>query len=126
VQVGEGVQAEASWSSEDHEPIPARAASDAREAASEASLGFVQQHDVLMPTLTVTETILLGMMLREHVKQKETTEAAATVASLLSELGLQSMLRSHSAPVPLLQACKRQCTCGSFSGILMHTAKSIH
>jgi ABC-type sulfate/molybdate transport systems ATPase subunit len=93
VQVGEGVKAEASWDSDSHEHIPARTSSDPRKSVSEASLGFVQQHDVLMPTLTVTETILFGMMLREYVKQKDTKEAAATVASLLAELGLQSAHR---------------------------------
>jgi hypothetical protein len=58
-------------------------------AAKETSLGFVQQHDVLMPTLTVTETILFGMMFREHVKSNETEDAAGRVAALLSDLGLQ-------------------------------------
>jgi hypothetical protein len=66
-------------------------------AARETTLGFVQQHDCLMPTLTVTETILFGMMFREHVKSRDTEDAAATVAALLSELGLQSALCCTSA-----------------------------
>jgi hypothetical protein len=60
-------------------------------AVQEASLGFVQQHDELMPTLTVTETILFGMMFREHIKSSETSEAALTVAALLHDLGLQGV-----------------------------------
>lgn len=53
-----------------------------------ATLGFVQQHDCLMPTLTVTETVLLGMMFREYVKGKEIEDAGTFVYALLSDLGL--------------------------------------
>lgn len=87
--VGEGVQAEASSSSSgEHIGVGAADATPLHRA----SLGFVQQHDVLMPTLTVTETILFGMMFREHVRSRDTKEAAATVASLLADLGLQGAL----------------------------------
>lgn len=53
-----------------------------------ATLGFVQQHDCLMPTLTVTETVLLGMMFREYVKGKEIDDAGTFVYALLKDLGL--------------------------------------
>ena len=53
-----------------------------------AELGFVQQHDCLLPTLTVTETVLLGMMFREHVKGKQVEQAGKFVHALLSDLGL--------------------------------------
>eukprot|EP00892_Ulva_mutabilis_P011926 jgi/Ulvmu1/9105/UM005_0200.1 len=53
-----------------------------------ATLGFVQQHDCLMPTLTVTETVLLGMMFREYVKGKDIEDAGTFVYALLKDLGL--------------------------------------
>jgi ABC-type lipoprotein export system ATPase subunit len=53
-----------------------------------AELGFVQQHDCLLPTLTVTETVLLGMMFREHVKGKQVEQAGNFVFALLKDLGL--------------------------------------
>ena len=53
-----------------------------------AELGFVQQHDCLLPTLTVTETVLLGMMFREHVRGKQVEQAGKFVHALLSDLGL--------------------------------------
>lgn len=56
-----------------------------------AELGFVQQHDCLLPTLTVTETVLLGMMFREHVKGKQVEEAGKFVYALLKDLGLLGM-----------------------------------
>lgn len=86
------------------EPVPPAADLSAPAAVtsiSEASLGYVQQHDVLMPTLTVTETILFGMMFREHVRSKETEAAAATVTALLEELGLQGTAPAPCSVAPL-------------------------
>lgn len=56
-----------------------------------AELGFVQQHDCLLPTLTVTETVLLGMMFREHIKGKQVEQAGIFVYALLHDLGLLGM-----------------------------------
>lgn len=86
-------------------------------ATKEASLGFVQQHDVLMPTLTVTETILLGMMFRDHVKQSETQDAADTVSALLSDLGLQSAHPMHVDNC--VSASRRLCCCSGHSAALL-------
>lgn len=65
-----------------------------------ATLGFVQQHDCLMPTLTVTETVLLGMMFREFVKGKEVEDAGTFVYALLKELGLLGAPPPPPLPFP--------------------------
>lgn len=65
-----------------------------------AELGFVQQHDCLMPTLTVTETVLLGMMFREHIKGKQVEQAGKFVYALLQDLGLSSAPPTFSNLLP--------------------------
>jgi ABC-type multidrug transport system ATPase subunit len=76
-----------------------------------AALGFVQQHDCLMPTLTVTETVLLGMMFRKFVRGKQVEQAGSFVHALLGDLGLLGTQHRCARDFPTrLHLAHRVCT----------------
>jgi putative ABC transport system ATP-binding protein len=75
-------------------------AGDASSQQRVATVGFVQQHDCLMPTLTVAESVLLAIMLRKKVVGRAVEDASALVAALLRELAITGAPRRPPRPDP--------------------------
>ena len=55
-------------------------------------VAFLQQDDALLPTLTVAETVLMSLVLREEGAMANVSSSSIRVAQLLTELGLQGAI----------------------------------